>query len=173
MTLSQAYLFLAIDTLLGTLAWQLYLHPRHVLKHGYYFQLFWMTVHYVLAWQIGFWPWLLSTWLMSIYLFGNFALSHSHLPVTEEPTHWVEYSLLHTADVSPTPIVNWFMGYLNFQIEHHLFPTMPQFRHSRIRHRVRALAEKHNLPYVVYSFPEAVQKTFENLNSVSHQLQHS
>ncbi len=167
-------LFLLIDTLLGTLIWQLYLHPRHVLKHRLYLQLIAIIGHYALIYQIGFWPWLISTWILSVYTFTNFALSHSFLPVTTEPTtHWVEYSLVHTADVEHRPWCNWWMGYLNYQIEHHLFPTMPQFRHPLIKERVKALAEKHNLPYMVYSYKEAVQKTFQNLKDVATELKHS
>lgn len=109
---------------------------------------------------------------MSIYLFGNFALSHTHLPVTTEPTHWVEYGLLHTADVEQRPWCDWWMGYLNYQIEHHLFPTMPQFRHPKVHGRVKALAEKHGIPYFVYSYKEAMYKTFKNLEDVAEEFKH-
>jgi len=105
-----------VDTVVGVLLWQLYLNPKFVIKCRYYVQIFSMLGHYVLAYQIGFWPWLLSTWVMSAYLFGNFSLSHTHLPVTTEPTHWVEYSLVHTADVNGGWIVDWWMGYLNYQV---------------------------------------------------------
>lgn len=149
------------------------MHPRYIVKHGYYLQALSVGIHYFLAYQCGLWAWLLSTWIMSIYLFGNFSLSHSHLPVTNEPTHWLEYGLLHTADVEQRAWCNWWMGYLNYQIEHHLFPTMPQFRLPRTIERVRALAEKHGIPYYVYSYKEALQKTFKNLEEVAHELKHA
>ena len=57
-----------------------------------------------------------------------------------------------------------------FQIEHHLFPTMPQFRHPQIQSRVRELARKHNLPFIEYTYPEAVVKTYENLDEVAKEL---
>jgi len=167
---NQIYLFLSIDTLLGTLIWQLFYHPRYIVKHRYYLQGLSVLGHYFLAYHCGFFPWLISTWALSAYLFGNFALSHTFLPITEEVTHWVEYSLIHTADVDPRPWCNWWMGYLNYQIEHHLFPTMPQFRHPRIKDRVRALAERHNIAYHVFSYPEAVYRTFKNLADVSKEL---
>jgi len=170
MVQNQVYLFLLIDTLIGTLVWQLYLHPKYIIKHRYYHQAISIFGHYLLAYYTGFWVWLLSTWLMSMYLFGNFSLSHSHLPVTEEPTHWLEYSFVHTADVNPSLLCDWWMGYLNYQIEHHLFPTMPQFRHPKIHQRVKALAKKHNLPFVCYSYYGALAKTLGNLKEVSKQL---
>lgn len=165
-------LFILIDTLLGTCIWKLYWHPRYVLKHKLYLEIICIIGHWTLAYQIGFWPWLGSAWILSNYSFLNFALSHSFLPVTTEPTHWVEYAFIHTTDIDPRQWCSWWMGYLNYQIEHHLFPAMPPFRHPLIKERVKALAEKHNLPYMVYSYPEAVQKTFQNLSHVAKELKH-
>jgi fatty acid desaturase len=44
---------------------------------------------------------------------------------------------------------NWFTGHLNYQVEHHLFPTMPRHRYPEVADRVRALCEKHGLKYRV------------------------
>ncbi len=38
--------------------------------------------------------------------------------------------------------------WLNYQIEHHLFPDVPMLQYQRIQPKVRALCEKHGLPYV-------------------------
>lgn len=71
-------------------------------------------------------------------------------------------------NVEPGPFnfINWWMGYLNFQIEHHLFPAMPQFRHSQISPRVKAFFEKHGLKYDQRSYFEAMRVTFKNLHNV-------
>jgi fatty acid desaturase len=71
------------------------------------------------------------------YIFINFSVSHTHLPVSaaSDYLHWVVYSAVHTTNIKNTALCNWWMSYLNFQIEHHMFPSMPQFRHP-----VRALA---------------------------------
>ena len=45
----------------------------------------------------------------------------------------------------PFKWVDWWMSYLNYQIEHHLFPSMPQFNHPIISPRVKALFEKHDV----------------------------
>jgi len=131
-----------------------------------------MALHYIFAYYIGFIPYMISVWLAAGYIFGNFALSHTHLPVTSGPLHWVEYALLHTMDVESSWWCNWWMSYLNFQIEHHLFPTMPQFRHPQITDRVRKLAKKHGIPYYCESYSNAVRMTFNNLEHVSEDLKH-
>jgi len=110
------YLFLSVDTLLVTLVGQFKEHPKFCYKRGAWLDILAMIGHQVLVYQLGFFPWILSTWVMSVYLFGNFSLSHTHLPVTSDPTHWVEYSLVHTADISGGFPVDWWMGYLNYQV---------------------------------------------------------
>jgi len=138
-----------------------------------YLELTASIVHYWFAfYHIGFWYWLISYWVSCLFLFGNFSLSHTHLPVTTKPKHWVEYSLLYTSDVEHTAWCDWVMGYLNYQIEHHLFPTMPNFRLPYVKDRVRALAEKHNIPYIVHSYPDAFMKVFENLSNVANEVKY-
>jgi linoleoyl-CoA desaturase len=46
------------------------------------------------------------------------------------------------------PVVGWFTGGLNFQIEHHLFPTLSHTLYRRISPIVQAAAQRHGLPYV-------------------------
>lgn len=38
--------------------------------------------------------------------------------------------------------------YLNYQIEHHLFPDVPMARYREIQPRVKALCAKHGIPYI-------------------------
>jgi acyl-CoA 6-desaturase (Delta-6 desaturase) len=71
-------------------------------------------------------------------------------------------------NINPGPLcfVSWWMGYLNFQIEHHLFPCMPQFRHSVISPRVKKFFEDHGFKYDQRDFFDALDCTFKNLDQV-------
>merc|ERR1712023_381265 len=108
----------------------------------------------------------------STYIFVNFAVSHTHLPVVQadDDVSWVVYAAKHTMNVSSGSFgwVDWWMSYLNFQIEHHLFPSMPQFRHPKVSPRVKALFEKHGIPYIQMSYVDAMKTTFANLDHVGH-----
>jgi fatty acid desaturase len=77
------------------------------------------------------------------YIFINFSVSHTHLPVSaaSDYLHWVVYSAVHTTNIKNTALCNWWMSYLNFQIEHHMFPSMPQFRHPVRRLGPLAIAQ--------------------------------
>lgn len=43
---------------------------------------------------------------------------------------------------------DFFHGYLNYQIEHHLFPDLPMLRYQELAPKVKAVCEKHGVPYV-------------------------
>lgn len=46
-----------------------------------------------------------------------------------------------------SPLVTWFAGGLNFQIEHHLFPTICHVHYTKISKIVRETAQEFGLPY--------------------------
>ncbi|RYE78351.1 MAG: fatty acid desaturase [Myxococcales bacterium] len=49
-------------------------------------------------------------------------------------------------------------GWLNYQIEHHLFPDLPMRQYQRIQPRVKAIAEKYGIPYVQESVFKRAKK---------------
>jgi len=104
------------------------------------------------------------------YLFTNFALSQTHQEIlmTEQNEDWVRSAILRTTNIKHNFLVNWWMGYLNMQIEHHLFPNMPQFRHPQVSDRIKALAKKHGLEYDERGYWEVVAATFRNLDTVGN-----
>ncbi len=44
-------------------------------------------------------------------------------------------------------LVDYMSIWLNYQIEHHLFPDLPMTKYREIQPKVKALCEKHNIPY--------------------------
>jgi len=174
----QAYLFAPVTCLLVTLSWQFVLHPRYMYRMKKYLEMFWIALRFALLFAfktyVGaswgrFWAgYLLAYLLGGSYIFVNFALSHTHLDVVaaDQHPHWVEYSAKYTVNIAPSWAVDWWMGYLNFQIEHHLFPSMPQYRFARLAPQIKALFERHGLAYDVRSYFGAMADTFGNLNRV-------
>ena len=175
---TQAYTFAPLLCLLIGLSWSLYVHPRHIVRTRRAFEALCCAARYVgwcaLMYQMGYsWCGSIGVYVMSFalactYIFVNFAVSHTHLPVTEadEHLHWIEYGALHTTNIRNSAFVTWWMCFLNFQIEHHLFPTMPQFRHPLIAPRVSRLFAKHGLPYDSRPYTRAIRDTFANLRAV-------
>lgn len=181
---AQAFLFPVLTTLLVALGWQLYVHPRHIIRTKNFAEFASLTTRYAVfamcvvpafGLQHAIAIYLFYNWVGATYIFLNFAVSHTHLPtVAKDDTKvdWIRYAAIHTMNVHPGPLrfIDWWMSYLNYQIEHHLFPSMPQFRHPIISKRVRALFEKHGLKYDQRSYVTAMQVTFANLHQVGMEV---
>ena len=60
------------------------------------------------------------------------------------------------------------MAYLNYQIEHHLFPSMPQFHHPLVSRRVQALFAKHGVKYDNRLYADACRDTWGNIRRVGN-----
>ena len=163
--------------------WQFYLHPRHVARTGNAAEAAALAVRFALLGALGYYQGALNAFglyfaynaLSANYIFLNFAVSHTHLPTLEkhENTDWVRYAAVHTMNVNSSWWCNWWMAYLNFQIEHHMFPSMPQYHHPTISPRVKALFEKHGVEYDSRPYFECMRATFMNMWAVGHHHEHN
>jgi linoleoyl-CoA desaturase len=72
------------------------------------------------------------------------------LPTSEGnmENEWAIHQLETTANFARNnPLINWFVGGLNFQIEHHLFPNICHIHYRKLSHIVEKTAREHGLPY--------------------------
>ncbi|KAF6025175.1 FADS2 [Bugula neritina] len=94
-----------------------------------------------------------------LYMLVRFLESHwftyvtqmSHIPMAvdnEQHRGWFQQQLATSANVEPGLFNDWFTGHLNFQIEHHLFPTMPRHNLHKAAPLVQSLCRRHNIEYV-------------------------
>lgn len=192
----QAWTFLPfVNGVLVHLFWLYYLHPRKVFlqlcsatkreEHtNAVFELVYIVLHHLslplifytggasgggIAWC--YFLLMMTNFCSFIWLFGHFTLSHTYTPVIPEDKHllWFEYALNHTVNISTkSALVTWIMGYLNFQIEHHLFPSMPQYKNALAAPYVRKFCEKHapHVKYTEHTYKEAWCRMLSNLNEV-------
>jgi len=173
----QAWTF-EFSTWLVVLYWKLYLHPVAILRKKAWLDATFLVGHYAIWWYyfsyMGIGGMICShlVWgsVAGMYLFTNFALSHTHKEVllNGDKEDWVRSALLRTTNITHNVLVNWWMGYLNLQIEHHLFPSMPQFRGPQCSARVKALAAKHGITYDERGYWETCYAMFKNLHDVGH-----
>lgn len=65
---------------------------------------------------------------------------------------WAIHQLMTTVNFAPnSKLFSWYVGGLNFQVEHHLFPNICHIHYKKISEIVKKTAEEFNLPY--YSKP--------------------
>jgi len=90
----------------------------------------------------------------------------NHIPmeiVEDKERPWLSMQLLATCDIEQSRFNDWFTGHLNFQIEHHLFPTMPRHNLYKIQPYAMALCKKHGLPYQVKTLSTAFRDIVKSL----------
>src|SRR4029077_20586599 len=98
----------------------------------------WLTGFALLRWW-GVALFLLSQVLASLYLAAIIAPNHKGMPVWAHGARlsFLERQVLSSRNITSHPVWDFLFGGLNYQIEHHLFPTMPRVNFRRARAIVR------------------------------------
>jgi len=134
--------------------------------------IFWLTKAGYLTFYIvlpmikwGFLPWLGGFLLlhaaMGLTLSIVFQLAHvventefEHVDLNETKhveTAWAVHELKTTSNFAMgSKVISWFVGGLNFQIEHHLFPKVSHVHYPAISKIVQQKCVEYNLPYNQY-----------------------
>ncbi len=62
---------------------------------------------------------------------------------------------------SGTNVIDFLHGWLNYQVEHHLWPDMAASQYQKVQPRVKAVCAKHGLPYIQESVFVRLRKTLD------------
>ena len=146
--------------LLGQEAWRVHLagfQARRALRHPL-LELGLVLLHAALVLLAAFWT--LSFWLAVVFLlvsqtvFGFylgavFAPNHKGMPVYRSTTSldWLHRQVLTSRNIRPGRVTDFVFGGLNYQIEHHLFPSIARANLHRVRPIVREYCGAHGIPY--------------------------
>lgn len=116
-----------------------------------------VPIHFVGAtnWLIGFTALHITMGFTLAFVFqlGHVVEHTEFLPAYNEhkiKCEWAEHQVRSTANFSPgNPVVNWFVGGLNYQVEHHLFPNISHIHYPAISKIVKETCKDFGLPYYV------------------------
>lgn len=77
--------------------------------------------------------------------------------------NWAIHQMRTTANFGhKSNVFSWFIGGLNYQIEHHLFPNICHVHYKKLSDIVREVAAKHEVPYNEHkTFLDAVKSHFK------------
>ena len=92
---------------------------------------------------------LVQLFAFGVYMGGSFAPNHKGMPIVPRDLSidFLRRQTLMSRNISGGPAVAIGMGGLNFQIEHHLFPSMPSINLRRARPIVRAYCAELGVRY--------------------------
>jgi fatty acid desaturase len=88
--------------------------------------------------------------LLGVYLGCAFAPNHKGMPILSEDDDmdFLRRQVLTSRNVVGGRVLDLALGGLNYQIEHHLFPSMPRAALRRARPIVRDFCTEHDISYV-------------------------
>ncbi|MBI5949622.1 MAG: acyl-CoA desaturase [Chloroflexi bacterium] len=107
-----------------------------------------------------------------VYNSSVFASNHKGMPLIEADSRldFFREQVLTSRNVRGHWWSDFWYGGLNYQIEHHLFPTMPRNNLSRAEGIVRAFCEKESVPYHSTGLLMAYREIFGHLHRVTASL---
>jgi len=110
--------------------------------------------------------------LFGLYLGCSFAPNHKGMPTLTQADQldFLRRQVLTSRNVRGSRMVDWLLGGLNYQIEHHLFPNMPRPNLRRAQPLVRDFCHQHNLPYTEASLVGSYAEALRHLHTVSAPL---
>ena len=88
--------------------------------------------------------------------------------VTQIENEWAIHQVITTTNFSPNrPFISWFVGGLNYQIEHHLFPKISHIHYPELSKIVRKECATFGLPYnSLPTFTSAVGSHFRFIKTL-------
>src|SRR5215204_2301620 len=110
--------------------------------------------------------------LFGLYLGCSFAPNHKGMPTLTEADQldFLRRQVLTSRNVAGSRPVDFLLGGLNYQIEHHLFPNMPRPNLRRAQPLIRAFCRQHELPYAEASLFGSYAEALRHLHTVGAPL---
>jgi fatty acid desaturase len=115
---------------------------------------------------------LIQQGLFGLYLGCSFAPNHKGMPTLTDADEldFLRTQVLTSRNVRGSRLVDFLLGGLNYQIEHHLFPNMPRPNLRRAQPLVRALCARHDLPYTEATMFGSYAEALRHLHTVGAPL---
>ncbi len=106
--------------------------------------------------------------VFGVYMGASFAPNHKGMPIIEPGARldFFTKQVRTSRNISGGWWATWLMGGLNYQVEHHLFPSMPRLHLSKARGIVRDYCASNDVPYTETTLIRSYAIVIEYLNRV-------
>ena len=110
--------------------------------------------------------------IFGLHLGSVFAPNHKGMEMPDDDCNWghLEKQVLTSRNVNGGLVTDWMMGGLNYQIEHHLFPSMPRANLRFAQPIVRKYCESVGMPYVSTSLIDSYRMGLRHMHEVGEEL---
>jgi fatty acid desaturase len=109
--------------------------------------------------------------LFGIYLGASFAPNHKGMPILRrhDEDDFLRRQVLTSRNIRGNWLTDLAVGGLNYQIEHHLFPSMPRPNLRRAQPLISNFCRQHGLPYAQASLLGSYAQALRHLHAVGTQ----
>jgi fatty acid desaturase len=106
--------------------------------------------------------------VFGLYMGVSFAPNHKGMPMEDPADHWdfLRRQVITSRNIKGSPFVDFLLGGLNYQIEHHLFPSLPRPSLKRVQPLVREFCAELGVPYVECSVVGSYGQAIGHLHNV-------
>jgi fatty acid desaturase len=106
--------------------------------------------------------------LFGLYLGASFAPNHKGMPILDaaDRSDFLRRQVLTSRNVRGGWFTDLALGGLNYQIEHHLFPSMPRPNLRRSQPLIKEFCQQRGLPYCEASFGGSYAQALHYLNAI-------
>ncbi|MFF0145173.1 fatty acid desaturase [Amycolatopsis sulphurea] len=112
--------------------------------------------------------------LWGIYMGCSFAPNHKGMPtMTESKVDFLRKQVLTSRNVRGGRVTDFLLGGLNYQIEHHLFPSMPRPHLRHAQPIVQQFCDTHHIPYTQTSLIDSYRQVLTHLHAIGAPLRTS
>ncbi|MBC7517474.1 MAG: fatty acid desaturase [Microbacteriaceae bacterium] len=106
--------------------------------------------------------------VFGVYMGASFAPNHKGMPILphDSKVDFLRRQVLTSRNITGGWVVDTFMGGLNYQIEHHLFPNMPRPHLKRAQEMAKEYCTKHTILYTETTLAQSYGIVVRYLNRV-------
>ena len=109
-----------------------------------------------------------------LFLAVVFTVDHNAIDISSSEEmkrlDFIRLQVRSTRDITPTVFNMWFSGGLAYQVEHHVWPTLPRHSLPLASKIVRRFCAKHGIPYTVEGLVKGNLEVCELLADVGKQF---
>uniref|UniRef100_UPI0015CA6976 fatty acid desaturase family protein n=1 Tax=Spinactinospora alkalitolerans TaxID=687207 RepID=UPI0015CA6976 len=110
--------------------------------------------------------------LFGLYMGCSFAPNHKGMPVfaKDDKVDYLRRQVLTSRNIRGGRLTDLALGGLNYQVEHHLFPSMPRPNLRRVQTLVRAFCAQHGIAYCETGLLTSYAQVLRHLHAVGGPL---
>ena len=146
-----------------------WLEPLLLLLHFVVY--FGLLFTFLSSWHV-LWFFMVHQGILGIYLSTTFAPNHKGMMMwdPDRPPDFLRQQILTSRNMTGSRFVDFWFGGLNYQIEHHLFSSVPRCNLSEVQKIVRRFCQERNISYHESFVRESFWEILVSLNDVGTSL---